>query len=156
MLEKNWIYGIPLYIIELYKPVTKCTYWPVIGPFKNWKIIKLSQNSTPYDALDEIQQVVLDGIGDNMDSIVELGKYVAINITEITTNVFDVIMLTSETYTLHDNTTIDGKMITAGKLVSKAQYICSMQVDTNWYWNQHPKKLHHSANTHNTSSTTGS
>ena len=50
-------------------------------------------------------------------------------------------MLTSEAYTLHDNTTIYGQIITAGKLVVKEQYLCSMQVDTNWYWNQHPQ--HH-------------
>ena len=25
-------------------------------------------------------------------------------------------------------------------MVVKAQYIGSMQVDTNWYWNQHPKQ----------------
>ena len=42
-------------------------------------------------------------------------------------------MFTSESYTLQDNTTIDGQIITAGKLVVKAQYICYMQVDTNWY-----------------------
>ena len=23
-------------------------------------------------------------------------------------------------------------------MVVKAQYLCSMQVDTNWYWDQHP------------------
>ena len=38
-------------------------------------------------------------------------------------------------------TTIDGQIITAGELVAKEKYICSMQIDTNWYWNQQPK--HH-------------
>ena len=42
--------------------------------------------------------------------------------------------------TLQDNTTIDGEIISAGELVVKAQYICSIQVDTNWYWNQHPQQ----------------
>ena len=28
-----------------------------------------------------------------------------------------------------------------GNWFVKAQYLCSMQVDTNWYWNQHPQ--HH-------------
>ena len=42
-------------------------------------------------------------------------------------------MFTSEAYTLQDNTTIDGQIITAGELVVKAQYISSMQLDTNWY-----------------------
>ena len=26
-------------------------------------------------------------------------------------------------------------------MVFKSQYLCSMQIDTNWYWNQQPK--HH-------------
>ena len=45
-------------------------------------------------------------------------------------------MFTSEAYTLQYNTTIDGQIITAGELVAQAQYLCSKQVDTNWYWNQ--------------------
>ena len=50
-------------------------------------------------------------------------------------------MFTSGAYTLQENTKTDGKIIIAGELVVKAQYICSMQVETNWYWNQQPK--HH-------------
>ena len=46
-------------------------------------------------------------------------------------------MFTSEEYTLQDNTIIYGQIITVGKLVVKAQYLCFMQVDTNCYWNQH-------------------
>ena len=34
MLYKPWIYGIPSGETERYKPVTKCTYWPVLGYFK--------------------------------------------------------------------------------------------------------------------------
>ena len=49
-------------------------------------------------------------------------------------------MFTSEAYTLKNITTIDGHIITAGKLVVKSQYLCYMQVDTNWYWNKHPQQ----------------
>ena len=49
-------------------------------------------------------------------------------------------MFTSEAYTLQENTTIDVKIITAGGLVVKSQYLFSMQLDTNWYWNQQPKQ----------------
>ena len=76
-----------------------------------------------------------------MASLVESGKYGAINTTDTTTNGFYVIMFTSGAYTLEYNTTIDGKIITAGELVVKAQYLCSMQINTNWYWNRQPK--HH-------------
>ena len=49
-------------------------------------------------------------------------------------------MVKSEAYALKDNTTTDGKIINAGELVVKAQYLCSMRVDTNWYWNQYPQQ----------------
>ena len=50
-------------------------------------------------------------------------------------------MFKSEAYTLQDNITMDGQNITAVELVVKAQYLCSVKVYTNWYWNQHPQ--HH-------------
>ena len=49
-------------------------------------------------------------------------------------------MFTSGEYTLQENTTIDVKIITAGELVVKEKYLCSMQIYTNWYWNQQTKQ----------------
>ena len=49
-------------------------------------------------------------------------------------------MFTSEAYTLQYNTKTDGKIITTGELVVEAQYLCSIQVETNCYWNQHPQQ----------------
>ena len=92
-----------------------------------------------FDTFDEIHQVVLDGISDNMASLVESGNYGDINTTDTSTNGFYVIMFTSGAYTLQENRTIDGQIITSGELVVKAKYLCSMQVDTNWCWNQQPK-----------------
>ena len=56
--------------------------------------------STSSETFDEIYQVVLGKISDNMASLVESGKYGAINTTDTTTNGFYVIMFTSEYYTL--------------------------------------------------------
>ena len=47
-------------------------------------------------------------------------------------------MFISGAYTLQENTTIDGNFLIAGELVVNAKYLCSMQVYTNWYWNQQP------------------
>ena len=91
----------------------------------------------PFDVFDEIHQVVIDGISDNMASLVESGNYGAINATNTATNGFYVIMFTSQSYTLQDNTNIDRNIITDSKLVVKAQYFCSMQVYNSWYWNKH-------------------
>ena len=71
-----------------------------------------------------------------MASLVESGKYGSINTTDTSTNGFYVIMFISEAYTQQENTTINGQPITDGELVVKAQYLCSMQIDTNWYYNQ--------------------
>ena len=131
MLDKPGISGIPPNKQEHYKPVTKFTYWPVLGSLNNWNIIKLSQKSTPNDEFDEIYQVVIDVISDNMALLVESVKHGAINTTEAKTNGFYVVMFISEANTLQDNTTIDGQNITAGKLDVKAQYLCYMEVKNN-------------------------
>ena len=112
MIDKPWISGITSEKQEHYKPVTKCTYWQVLGSFKDWNIILLSQKSTPSETFDETHQVFLDGTSDNMASLVEPDKYGAINTTGTTTNGFYVIMFTSESYTLQDNTTIEVQIIT--------------------------------------------
>ena len=140
MIERPGISGISSDKQELYQRVTKCTYWPVLESFNNWNIIKLSPKSTSPDTFDEIHQVVLDGISDNMALLVEAGKYGDINTTDTSTNGFYVIMFTSGAYILPESTTINGQIITSGELVVKAQYLCSMQVDNNWYWNQQPKQ----------------
>ena len=76
-----------------------------------------------------------------MASLVESGKYGAINTTDTSTNGFYVIMFTSGAYTLQENTTNDGKILIAGELVVNAKYIFPVQEDTDWYWNQQSK--HH-------------
>ena len=69
----------------------------------------MSPKSTSSDSFHEIHQVVLDGISDNMASLVESVTYEAINTTDTSTNGFYVTMFTSGAYTLQENTTIDGK-----------------------------------------------
>ena len=68
----------------------------------------MSSKSTSSETFDEIHQVVIDGISDNMASLVESGKYGAINTTDTSTNGFYVIMFTPGAYTLQENTTIYG------------------------------------------------
>ena len=71
----------------------------------------MSHKSTPFDAFDEIHQVILDRIIDNMASSVQSGKYGAINRTDTVTNEFYITMITPEAYTLQDNTTVGGQII---------------------------------------------
>ena len=49
-------------------------------------------------------------------------------------------MFTLGAYTLQDNTKIDGKIITAGNLIVKAQYLCYVHESTNWFWDKHSQQ----------------
>ena len=85
MLGKTWITGIPSKKQARYQPVTYCTHWPVLGSFNNWNIIHMSPKSSPSEAFEEINQVVLDGIIDNTSSLVQSGISGSINIAGTTT-----------------------------------------------------------------------
>ena len=52
----------------------------------------MSPKSTSSNTFDEIQQVLIDGISDNMASWVESGKYDSKSTTETSTNGFYVII----------------------------------------------------------------
>ena len=127
IIDKPWISDIQSTKSARYQPVTNCTYWPVLGPYNNWTIIEITPISITFEALDEIHQVVLDGISDNMASLIQSGMYGTINTLDNTSNGFYIIQSISEAYTLKINPTIDGQSISAGELVVKAQYLCSMQ-----------------------------
>ena len=75
-----------------------------------------------------------------MALLFESEKYGSIDKPDTETNEFYVIMFTSESYTLQDTTKTDGQVITVWELVVKTQYLCSMQVDTHWYWNKHQQQ----------------
>ena len=94
-----------------------------MGSYNNWNIIHLSPKSTLFEAFEEIHRVAIDGISDNMDSLVKSGKYDSINTADTKTNGFYVIKFILEAYTLQNNTKIDGKIISTGELVVKAQYL---------------------------------
>ena len=56
-------------------------------------MIELTPKLTPFEAFDEIHQVVLDVISENMASLVQSGKYDAINTADTPKNGFYVIMV---------------------------------------------------------------
>ena len=71
-----------------YQPVKDCNYWPVLVPNNNWNIIHLTPKSIPSEAFDDKHPVVLDGISENMTSLVQSGTHGAINTDYTTANGF--------------------------------------------------------------------
>ena len=115
------------------KHATNLSHVLLLDSYNNWNIIHLTPKSTYFEVFDEIHQVVLDVISDNMASLFQSGMYGFINTDDTTTNVFYVIQFISEAYTLQNSTQIDVQVISADELVVKAQYLCSMQENYNWY-----------------------
>ena len=76
----------------------------------HWANTKIST----FEAFDEIHKVVIDGISENTASLVQSSMYGAINIDDTTTNGLYVIQFLSEAYTLQNNATIDGQVISSG------------------------------------------
>ena len=77
MLDKPCVPGLAPPNQPYYQPVQDCTYWMVYGVFNNWNIVTFSNKNTTGEDFEEIHQVVLDGISDNMDSLVQSVKCVA-------------------------------------------------------------------------------
>ena len=131
MLYKRWISGLLSTKQVCYQPVTNCTYWIVLSLYNNWNIIELTPKSIPFETFDEINKVFLDGISENMASLVQSGMYGAINTYGTTKNGLYVIQFILEAYMLKNNATIDGQVLSASELVVRAQYLCSIQENTN-------------------------
>ena len=70
MLDTPRAYDIEPTKQPLYQPVVECTYWPVLGSFNNWNIVKITNKITSSEIFDEVHKVVLDGSSDNMASLV--------------------------------------------------------------------------------------
>ena len=106
-----------------YQPVVDCTYWPMLGSFNNWNIIQFTNKKLPSGDFDAVHKLLLYGIGDYIDYIVQLGKYGSINEVDPTTMFYYVIKYLSEPYTLQEDQTIDGQVSNSTEPVVQIQIL---------------------------------
>ena len=109
----------------------------MLGFFNKWNIITFLYKATTSKAFEYIHQVTLDGISYNIASLVRSGKYGSMNTTDSTKMGYYMNKFDSEAFALQKDTTCDGKISKAGKLVVKAQYMSCMQEKTKWYWEKY-------------------
>ena len=108
MLDKPYYPGISHKKQPHYQPVWDYAYWPVLKNFNNWNIIKLSKKGIPNEYFGEIHRIVLDGISNNMDYMVQTGKYSAFNKNDTKTIGYYSIKYVSYAFTLQEGLAIDG------------------------------------------------
>ena len=114
MLDKPWDYVVDPTKHLCYQPVVYFTKWTVLGSFNNWNIIQFNNKRTPIEYFDALHKVFLDGISDNIASLLQLDQYDATNESYPTTMGYYVIKYLSEPYKLQENRTIYGKVSKAG------------------------------------------
>ena len=69
-----------------------------------------------------------------MASLVQYGKYGAINTAGLTTLGYCVVKYVSDTFTLQEEITTNGQLSKAGELSVREEYLSCMTEKTNWYW----------------------
>ena len=142
IIDQTWDPFIPEKQKPHYQTVKDCTYWPVLGYFNKWNILQLSHKVTSTEEIDKINQVVINGISENVAALVQNGIYVAIKTINTSITGYYVIKFMSESYTLQEEKMCDGQISTAGELVVKSKYMKCMQDNTKWYWeNYHNKTI---------------
>ena len=107
MLYKPWSYNVDPNKNSHYQPVDDCTYQPVLCSFNNCNIVQFTNKTTSIEDFGAVYKVVCDGIIENMASLVQLGKYGAINAEDPTTMYYYVINYLSEPCTLQEDQTTD-------------------------------------------------
>ena len=91
----------------------------MLGSLNNWNIINLTNKNTLSEDFDEVNQLVLDGISNNMSSLVHTGKYGAINTADTKTLGRDVVKYLYQSYTLKEDKITYGQVGKEGDLVVK-------------------------------------
>ena len=71
MLDTTWSPGLSNNEQPCYQPVLECAYWTVLGCLNKWNIIKFTNKGTPSEEFYEIHRILLDGISENMASLVQ-------------------------------------------------------------------------------------
>ena len=88
-----------------------------------------------------MHKVVIYGISENMTSLVQSVMYGAINTSDTTTNISYVIKFISESYTLQNNTTIDGILFLGVNYLSRHNIFAQCKktligIGRDIYWNR--------------------
>ena len=117
-----------------YQHGVDCIYWSVLFSFNNWNIIQFINKTTSIEDFGTVHELVLDGISENMASLVQLGKYRSIYAAYLTTMGYYVIKYRYEPYTLQEEQTTHGQVSKAGELVVKSEYLSLMKEKRNCYW----------------------
>ena len=86
----------------------------MLGSFNNWNIIQLNNKTICSEYFDEVHKVVLYGISANMASLVQTGKYGAINSTYPVILIYYILKYVSDTFKLQELITMDGKVSKTG------------------------------------------
>ena len=103
-------------------------------------------NDFLYDVTDEeyyknINRTILDGNVMNIYLIITEGKYGSIDTDYYSCNGYYIIKFSSYTYTLQADLSIDGQVISSGKILCKGTYFFPININYHYYVLQKTKSI---------------
>ena len=129
-MDKTCTYGVYPTKQPRCQPIEDWTYWPVLGSINNCNTIHLTNKTKSSQYFGVVHKVVVDGISENMASLLQLLKYSAIDAADPTTIGYYVMKYLSEPYTLQLDQTKYGKVSKEGEIVVKSEYLSIMKAKT--------------------------
>ena len=84
MLGRTWVNGLPPHQQPFYQSVIDFTYWPLIGSFTNWNILKSSQKATTSATFEEIHHI--EYIQSSKNIVADALSIFPINVNQETTH----------------------------------------------------------------------
>ena len=126
----NWAPGVSHVKQMRYQPVVDSTYWPVLDVFNNSNILQFINKSTTSDYFGDIYKVLLDGISESMESLMQKENYGDINTTDTETIVHYVKKYVSDAIILQEDNDTDYKVSKAYKLAIIFENLISLKAKT--------------------------
>ena len=117
MMNKSWEYKFESNKQPRYQPVVDCILFLVLGSFNNCNIIQFTIKTTSSEDFDVVHKLFLDGINENMASLIHLRKYGAINVVDTTTMSYYSINCLYKPYTIQEDLNTHGQVSMAGEIV---------------------------------------
>ena len=86
MLCNTWTPSLPHILQPCYQYVTVFVYWCLFFTYNKWKTVNFNNKYTSSEQLNDIHKVVLDAISNNMDALIDIGRFIAISTTDQSKN----------------------------------------------------------------------
>ena len=132
-LDLPWDPTLPAEEQPRFAQVQTCKYWKIFEGMNDWIIMTLQDKGTRDTEIEEMHQVMLDGIAMNLAGFIKPNTYGAVATDDTSSHGYYIVFFLSSPYTLQEDTKCGDYCIDNGELVCEVRYVYAIQKDSHWY-----------------------